>query len=128
MFDARDTGAQTSVLRRRRPAALSFGPGMPLFDLYTWLPMTTAFRGAARLIWVSNFAVSVLAAFGVEAILRLARARIAIVASVLVGVVGLQLIMPDGLSTADWLVAALIIAAAAVAVRPPDGAGAIIYR
>jgi hypothetical protein len=96
---------------------LSFGPGMPLFDLYAWLPMATAFRGAARLIWVSNFAVSALAAFGVEAILHRERGRAAIVASVLGGALALQLIAKDGLSALDWLLAGLIIAAAAAARR-----------
>jgi len=48
---------------------LSLGPGSLLFDLYARLPLSTAFRGPARLLWITSFALSVLAGLGAEAVI-----------------------------------------------------------
>lgn len=48
--------------------ALALGPGTPLFDLYSALPLGSVFRGPNRFLWVAGFAVSVLTAIGIEAI------------------------------------------------------------
>src|SRR5262245_8171853 len=45
---------------------LRLGPGSPLYDLYERLPLGSAFRGAWRLIWVTNLAMAVLAGWGTE--------------------------------------------------------------
>ena len=49
---------------------LSLGAGTPLFAIYARLPLGSAFRGAARLLWVTGFAVAALVGFGADAILR----------------------------------------------------------
>ncbi len=96
---------------------LALGPGMPVFDLYAHLPVTTTFRGVGRLLWVSHFAVAVLTGFGIEAILRLERGRIDMLACVVAGAVGLHLLGLDGLDAADWVLAVLLVAAIVLAQR-----------
>jgi hypothetical protein len=98
---------------------LALGPGMPLFDLYALLPVTTTFRGVGRLLWVSNFAIAVLAGFGIEAVLRLDRGRSAIVACIVAGAVALQVLALGGIGAADWILAAGLVAATALAQHPP---------
>ncbi len=54
---------------------LSLGPGTIVYALYARLPLGSTFRGPARLLWVTNFAVAVLVALGSEALLALDRSR-----------------------------------------------------
>jgi hypothetical protein len=69
--------------RRRRQAifwalitlvffVLSLGQGTPFWTLYARLPLAAAFRGAGRLLWIASFALAVLAALGVDAVVALA--------------------------------------------------------
>lgn len=48
---------------------LSLGPGSGLWEIYARLPMGAAFRGSARLLWVTSFALSLLAGIAVDGIL-----------------------------------------------------------
>lgn len=50
---------------------LHLGPGTFLFDLYARLPPAGAFRGPARLLWITNIGVAVLVGFAADAMLRL---------------------------------------------------------
>jgi hypothetical protein len=47
---------------------LSLGPGSILFSVYAQLPLGSAFRAPARLLWVTNFAVAVLVGLGSQAL------------------------------------------------------------
>jgi hypothetical protein len=53
---------------------LSLGPGSPLYDLYERLPLGGAFRGAWRLVWVTNLAMAILAGWGAEVLWQRTRA------------------------------------------------------
>ena len=55
--------------------ALSFGPGTPVFDLYSHLPGGAAFRDPNRFGWVTSFALAVMTGLGCEALMELWRAR-----------------------------------------------------
>jgi Bacterial membrane protein YfhO len=124
---------------------LSLGPGSPLYDLYERLPLGSAFRGAWRLGWVTNFALAVLAGWGAEVLLYApgSMARTVGMGVLLVGAVVLHWLVPDGLHAGDallvlgiagaalaargsprrdaarWLVPALIAASCLVIARPP---------
>jgi hypothetical protein len=50
---------------------LSLGPGSFLFRLYELVPPGAAFRGTARLLWVTSFAVSVLVAVAADRLVRM---------------------------------------------------------
>jgi hypothetical protein len=49
---------------------LSLGPGSFVYRLYEVLPLGNAFRGSARLLWVTNFTLAALVGFGADALLR----------------------------------------------------------
>ena len=49
---------------------LSLGPGSFFFALYERLPLGSAFRGSARLLWVVALALAMAAALGAEEIVR----------------------------------------------------------
>jgi hypothetical protein len=49
---------------------LSLGPGSGLYELYARLPFGGAFRGAWRLVWVTNLAIAILAGWGAELVVR----------------------------------------------------------
>ncbi len=89
---------------------LHLGPGTPLFDLYARLPVGTAFRGPARLLWVTNVCVAVLAGFAAEALLaggaRRERWRLALL--LVVAAFVLQAISIRGLRPADAIPALLL--------------------
>lgn len=110
---------------------LSLGPGSPLFDLYSRLPLGTAFRGSARLQWVVTFALAILAGIGAESVLSSARAASSRLA--LVGVIAatalLQWFAPTG-RWSDALLALVLLAAVALSFRPrpasPAGATAVL--
>jgi hypothetical protein len=95
---------------------LSLGPGSPLYDLYELLPLGSAFRGAWRLGWVTNFALAMLAGWGAETLLyaSAAMARTAGLGVLLVGAVVLHWLVPDGLHAGDALLV-LGVAGAALA-------------
>ena len=100
--------------------ALSLGPGTPLFDLYAKLPLGSAFRAAGRLAWATNFCWAVVAAVGAQAVARTAPAarRWAVSGVVLAGAGLLQMLNAKGLGGGQWVLAGLVVLAAATASRP----------
>jgi hypothetical protein len=104
---------------------LSLGPGTPLFDLYSRLPLGTAFRFSQRLLWVTSFALAVLAGLGVETVLvstRSARFRF-LLASAIVAAGLFSLLIPTG-HWSDALLALLAAGALFVQPRPAARVGA----
>lgn len=101
---------------------LSLGPGSPLYDLYDLLPLGSAFRGAWRLGWVTNFALAMLAGWGAEVLLYApsSMARTAGMGVLLVGAVVLHGLVPDGLHAGDALIV-LGVAGAALAAHGAPG-------
>lgn len=104
---------------------LAFGQGTPLFALYLHLPLSTLFRAPVRFLWVTGFCLAVLTAFGFDALTPSAAARpkrpfafagIAAAASI---VVVFQLTTSQGLYPTEWIIALMVIGAAAVAVLVP---------
>jgi hypothetical protein len=93
---------------------LALGPGTPLFDLYSLLPGTGLFRQPARFLWIAAFCLPVLVALGAEALASSARAggrgraviTAAAMAAVLVGFYGLT---PNGLTSAEWGAALIVV-------------------
>lgn len=58
---------------------IAIGPASPLFDLYLLLPGVESFRmPTRRLLFVAGFLVALLAGFGVDQLLRLARERVGV--------------------------------------------------
>jgi hypothetical protein len=102
---------------------LSLGPGTPLFDLYSRLPLGSAFRGSARLLWVTGFALAVLTGLGTEAVLRppagapSSRLRLAGVTVVMLGAALFQLFTPNGLRWSDAFLALALLAAVLLSFR-----------
>lgn len=101
---------------------LSLGPGTPLFDLYSRLPLATAFRGAARFWWVTGFALAVLTALGAQAVLApprefSSRPILARVIAVMLGALLLHLSLPAGLRWSDALLGLVLLAAVILAPR-----------
>ena len=107
---------------------LSVGPGSLLYDLYERLPFGRAFRDAGRLLWVTNFAVAVLAGWGAETLLHAAGrfVRALRVAALIAGIALLAIVARDGLGPPDVLVAAALIGAAGLAGSARWHAGAVV--
>lgn len=90
-------------------ACLSLGPDGPLFEWYAKLPMGSTFRMPIRFLWVSGYALAVLTAFGVDALLRQANgrsvpARARGVALTAVGGALFYAFVPRLPTAAEWLV------------------------
>jgi hypothetical protein len=115
MWNAADRRRRSDVAFYACAALLHFllalGPGMPLFDLYALLPVTTTFRGIGRLLWVSNFAIAVSPASASSDTAPRPRGRSAIVACIIAGAVALQVLALGGIGAADWILAAGLVAA-----------------
>jgi hypothetical protein len=100
---------------------LSLGPGTIVYALYARLPLGSTFRGPARLLWVTNFAVAVLVALGSEALLALdrsARTRLRVAAALLAGTVLLYLVSASTLRPIDLVVIAGLLAWVALPLPP----------
>jgi hypothetical protein len=104
---------------------LSLGPGSLLYWLYEHLPLASAFRGSARLRWVTSFALAMLVGLASDTLLRPARARgasramvagIVLTVAVLVSVLGAR-----GLGWLDWLLVIVLVGAIATIGRPTLG-------
>jgi len=89
-------------------AFLSLGPGSPLYTLYELLPLGTAFRGAARLLWVATFALAILAAFGADALLAAGRRPLPWSVATVAGALLLNAATAGGLRVVDWVLAAIV--------------------
>ena len=104
---------------------LALGEATPLFALYRRLPMGGAFRGPERFLWVTSFALAVLAGLGVEAATRWTEARrgrafIAAAAPLAAGTALFWRLSPHGPAPADLaLMSAVVAAVVAAAWRPP---------
>lgn len=100
---------------------LSLGPGSMFFDLYARLPLGSTFRGSARLLWLTSFALAVLVALGSEALLagagRSVRWRAGLAATLLAGTVALYLIA-GGLPPLDLLLVGGLVLIALAPSRP----------
>ena len=103
---------------------LALGEATPLFALYRRLPMGGAFRGPDRFLWVTCFALAVLAGLGVEAATRRSAARrgralLAAATVLAAGTVLFWWLSPRGLAPADLgLLSAVAAAVVAAAWRP----------
>ncbi len=100
--------------------ALAVGDATPLLALYQRLPMGSAFRGPDRFVWVTSFALAMLAGLGVEAVTRGDQRHrgLALVASVAAVAAGSGLfwwVSPDGVTEAEIGMLAAVAAAVAVA-------------
>jgi hypothetical protein len=94
---------------------LSLGPGSILFAVYRHLPLGSTFRDPPRLLWVTNFAVAVLAGLGSQALLadaaRPACARMAeAIAVVLAAALSVYLFATGHLRWIDALLIAGLVA------------------
>jgi hypothetical protein len=103
-------------------ALLSLGDAGWLFPLYARLPGGSTFRMPQRLIWVAGFALAVLGAYGVDALMRQAarprvRARAVAAAAVLAAMLAFFLVGGRWPTTAEWVVAGLLLGAAAAVWR-----------
>jgi hypothetical protein len=101
---------------------LSLGPGSPLFDLYSLLPLGNSFRDSKRLLWVVGFAMAVLAGFGADALLdsrSVERTRRIgwLAASALCAAAALYLLGGFDLRAVDVLTVSPLLA---VAIAPPQ--------
>lgn len=100
---------------------LSLGPGSIVYAVYARLPMGSAFRGPARLLWVTNFAVAVLVALGCQALLntdRAPRTRARLGAALLAGTAALYVLSAGALRLLDLGFIALLVAWALAPSRP----------
>lgn len=99
---------------------LSVGPGSLLYDVYERLPLGRAFRDPSRLAWVTNFALAMLAGWGVEALLSPARGaeRMRRVGALLGALLLLGLLGWHNLHANDLLLGGGTVLAAAMAGAP----------
>src|SRR4029453_15511588 len=92
---------------------LSLGPSTVLFDWYLRLPMAHSFRGPGRMLWATGFCFSVLTAIGVVAFQsregtgRLLRSFAPVLAAI-----GLHFLSPTGVWRVEWVLVAVLAAAA----------------
>lgn len=109
---------------------LAFGPGTPIFDLYSHLPGVSVFRQPARFLWVTSFCGAVLAGLGVDALANVSRRAgwlPGLLAGVMLAAAGLALdrLIPGGMSRTEGVAAALaVIVMVAVGLVPGLRAGA----
>lgn len=102
---------------------LHLGPGTLLFDLYALLPGASAFRGPARLLWITNIGVAVALGCAADALLRAAgqteakRMRWLLGGVIVVSAVAVQTISVRGFTLAESAMALLLAAAACVVPR-----------
>lgn len=95
-------------------SALSLGDGTPLYDLYARLPFTAGMRHAARFCFPASIAITVLAAFGAESLMRgrpSSGLRIAIVLGTLAFIWWLRPVIP-GIWRWDWVPAVFLLTGA----------------
>jgi hypothetical protein len=76
----------------------------PVYELYSYLPLGSMFRFQQRFLWITAFAISLLVAFGAEAIIQRPDTRPDWKGMVLLslGVAGFWLLSPSGLRNWEW--------------------------
>jgi hypothetical protein len=102
---------------------LTLGPGSPLFRLYELLPLGGAFRGAPRLLWVSNLAVSVLVSLAVNELLtpgdaRWKRWHTLVMIGIVASAFAIWLVASRPFGVADWAMFLLLTALVGLARWP----------
>jgi hypothetical protein len=110
---------------------LSLGPNGHLFALAQELPLARLFRGPDRYLWIAHFAVAVLAALGVDALLaprptggpRVLRWTTVPLAAA--AVLAVYLFALKGLYRPEWIGAAAVLVAALGALLVPRFAWAV---
>src|SRR5262249_56605190 len=91
-----------------------FRPKTPLFRLYMWLPLGSAFRISARFMWMTSFCGAVLTGLGVDALLWRSPEngvwrRWSAVAVTLLTLLALAKISPNGLRPGEWLFGGAVV-------------------
>jgi len=103
---------------------LAFGVSTPLFELYMKLPWGGLFREPVRFMWLASFCLSVLTAFGLDALVsspdaRSRAGRWIAVCLALLAAAGFFRLAPEGLTMLEWVLAGTALASYAVAALWP---------
>jgi hypothetical protein len=103
---------------------LALGQTTPLFGLYAKLPPgASTIRYSTRLFWITGFSLAMLAAFGLDALQRVAgraaRRWLAAVAALAVGA-AVYVLTPGGLRWEETVAVALVVAAVLTAAARPS--------
>ena len=98
---------------------LAMGSGSPLYDLYSHLPGARLFRQPGRFLWIASFCLSPLTALGSESLAAAKRSlawprKAAALGALLVPLLLLRALTPDGFLPSEWLAALAVLLVAAI--------------
>jgi hypothetical protein len=104
---------------------LALGSNSYLFRIYTRLPFGALFRNPGRFLWLTAFCLSLLVAFGVEAVVSANGTvaawgrRVAVVLLPALAAAGMYFLAPPGLTRPEWVLVAAVVAACLLAPAVP---------